>query len=125
MTEAISILLRAIMRTTMRNYTYDTRLGVFISVIDRHNFHIIQTSMFLELDTPKEQNLRLVNMKVSMYFLLIIYPVKEKFVLRDFMIVIIDVFYHSYKKKSTMGYIQHLIWTQNWRATQQTRLTVY
>ena len=77
MTEAISILLRAIMRTTMRNYTYDTRLGVFISVMDRNNFHIIQTSMFLESDTPKEQNLRLVNMKVSMYFLLIIYPVKD------------------------------------------------
>ena len=69
-TEAISILLRAIMRTTMRNDTYDTRLGVFISVMDRNNFHIIQTSMFLESDTPKEQNLRLVNMKVSMYFLL-------------------------------------------------------
>lgn len=76
-TEAISILLRAIMRTTIRNYTYDTRLGVFISVMDRNNFHIIQTSMFLESDTPKEQNLRLVNMKVSMYFLLIIYPVKD------------------------------------------------
>ena len=69
-TEAISILLRAIMRSTIRNYTYDTRLGVFISVMDRNNFHIIQTSMFLESDTPKEQNLRLVNMKVSMYFLL-------------------------------------------------------
>ena len=65
-TEAISILLRAIMRTTMRNYTYDTRLGVFISVIDRNNFHIIQTSTFLDLDTPKEQDLRLANMKVSM-----------------------------------------------------------
>ena len=65
-TEAISILLRAIMRTTMRNYTYDTKLGVFISVIDRNNFHIIQTSTFLDVDTPKEQNLRLANMKVSM-----------------------------------------------------------
>ena len=121
MTEAISILLRAIMRTTMRNYTYDTRLGVFISVMDRNNFHIIQTSMFLESDTPKEQNLRLVNMKVSMYFLLENLSCEGYIVLRDFMIVIIDVFYHSYKKKSTMGYIRHMIWTQKWRATQQTR----
>ena len=48
-----------------------------------------------------------------------IYPVN--YVLRDFVVVIIDVFYHLYEKKSTMGYIRHLSWTQTWRATQQTR----
>ena len=87
----------------MRNYTYDTRLGVFISVMDRNNFHIIQTSMFLESDTPKEQNLRLVNMKVSMYFLLENLSCERKFVLRDFMIVIIDVVLSYIQKEINDG----------------------
>ena len=37
--------------------------------MDHNNFHIIQTPSLLELDTPKEQSLRLANIKVSIYFL--------------------------------------------------------
>ena len=90
----------------MRNYTYDTRLGVFISVMDRNNFHLVQTSMFLESDTPKEQNLRLVNMKVSMYFLLENLSCERKdtiYILRDFMSVIIDVFSSFMQEEINIG----------------------
>ena len=90
-------------------------IPLFISVIDRNNFHVIQILTFLELDTPKEQNLRLANMKVRKYFLLENLSCERSdtiYILRDFMSVIIDVFHHSCTKKSTMGYILHLILTQ-------------